>query len=340
MSDQIFEVNCGFFDSIEHDRLYSAEQMNRPYKRIITNGVFATPNGTPSTDLQVLSINNGMNIIVKVGEALFGDKWFENPADIPITVQNNNSIVPRRDSIIAQVDKTLNGRKGNIVYRCGEASSNPMPPEINNDDNIIEYRIANIYVGAGAVTIGQENITDLRGSEECPWITSLIKQVDTSELFRQWEEAYNKYYDESTEEFETYTETRKEEFDQFLDNLTSQLEVATNLILLNSDYISNQTVTNIPINIPSYDKDTDVLMVFINGLRATENLNYTINNNGTSIDLKVELTSGQSVNFLVLKSVIAADIQTTITMIQNLNRTIATMQSEIEDLQRRIPEGT
>ena len=52
MSEQIFNVECGFFHSMNGDREYFATDMNRPYKRVITNGVFATPAGTPSTDLQ------------------------------------------------------------------------------------------------------------------------------------------------------------------------------------------------------------------------------------------------------------------------------------------------
>lgn len=331
MADQTFQVNCGFFDSINQDRLYSADEMNRPYKKVITNGVFATPSGTASTDLQVMAAG-GMNVTVAQGDAIIGDKWFNNPAVIPITITNNNSVVPRIDSIIAQVDKTQNGRVGNIVYREGTASSNPVAPALSSNESIAEYRLANVYVTPSAVLINQSNITDMRGSGDCPWITSLIQQVDTSTLFNQWQNAYENYFNESTEEFEDYTETRQEEFDQFLENLTSELTVATNVIMLTNNYISTGTVSNIPIGIPSYDPDTDVLMVFVNGLRVTEGYNYTINANETSIDLKVAITTGQTVNFLVLKSVIAADIQTTVTMIQQLNSDIAEIQSDYNTL--------
>lgn len=331
MADQTFAVNCGFFDSIDKDRLYSADEMNRPYKRVITNGVFATPSGTPSTDLQVMASGNSMNITVAAGEALFGDKWFQNPAILAITVPSNSSIVPRRDSVVAQIDKRQVGRVGNIIYRTGTPSSTPVAPSINTIDNVIEYRVANIDVPAGAVAISQANITDLRGSSECPWITSLIQQVDTSTLFNQWVTAYNNYYTESTEDFENWSEEKKAEFEQFLENLTSELTVATNVIMFTNNYISKGTVTTVPIGIPSYDKTTDVLMVFINGLKATEGENYTIGNNSDTITLKVELIAGQIVNFLVLKSVIAADIQTTVTMIQQLNAEIADLK-ETTDL--------
>lgn len=55
MAEQKFSINAGFFDSINADRLYAASEMNRPYKRIINEGVFATPQGIPSTDLMVNS---------------------------------------------------------------------------------------------------------------------------------------------------------------------------------------------------------------------------------------------------------------------------------------------
>ena len=68
MADQNFNVKSGFFNSINSDRLYNAEDMNRPYKRIIADGVFATQSGNPSSDLQAVSAGSGMNIIVKAGQ--------------------------------------------------------------------------------------------------------------------------------------------------------------------------------------------------------------------------------------------------------------------------------
>lgn len=309
MNDQIFNVNCGFFDSINKDRLYSADEMNRPYKRVITNGVFATPQGTPSTDLQVLTANDGMNIIVKAGEGLFGDKWFESPADIAITVPTNTNTVPRRDSVIVQIDKRTNGRKGSIIYRTGTPSSNPMPPDLSTINNVIEYRIANIYVSASAVYIGQDAITDLRGSSECPWITSLIEQVDTSQLYNQWQAAYAKYYKDETTAF-----------NNFMKSLTQELSVSTNIIMLESHYTSTAEVTEIPINITGFDQTKDVLMVFVNRLRATPGVDYTLTTaDNSKITLTNSITANQSVNFLVLKSVVAADDATALQLMTEIS---------------------
>ncbi len=78
--------------------------------------------------MQVFAARNGMNIIVSTGYALIGDKWFENPSDLMITLSQNSEVLTRIDSIIAQVDKTQPERRGNIVYRQGLASSNPTHP--------------------------------------------------------------------------------------------------------------------------------------------------------------------------------------------------------------------
>lgn len=249
MADQVIQVNCGFFDSINEDRLYSAEQMNKPLFRVISNGVFATPDGTPSTDLQVLSADNGMNIIIKSGDAFFANKWFENPADIPLIVPNNTAIVPRRDSVIAQVNKNSTGRVGNIVYRAGEPGSNPQAPSINTDSNIIEYRIANIYVDAGATTISQSNITDLRGSSECPWITSLVQQVDTSELFRQYQDWFEERKQQAEDDFDDFEKTEEQEFLTWFNNIKGQLsEDAAGNLQEQIDDINENTYTKTQID--------------------------------------------------------------------------------------------
>ena len=323
MADQVFSVNSGFYNAVENDRTYSADDMNRPYKRIVSNGVFATPEGTPSTDLQVVSASGAMNITVNAGEGIFADKWFENPTAITITVPANSAVLPRVDSVIVQIDETQSGRVGNIVYRTGSPASSPSAPSINEEANITEYRVANIYVAPSANAINQDAITDLRGSSSCPWVTSLIYQVDTSVLWEQWNAAYQNYYDSSTADFEEYTEEQREAWEQFLQNLTSQLTVSTNVIMLQNNYVAQSSVSSVPIGIPSYNKATDILQVYVNGLRATENVQYTVNSAGTIISLTAPVRAGETVNFVVFKSVIAAGLQTTVTLIQELNAKLA-----------------
>lgn len=322
MADQNFSANCGFFDSINRDRLYTAEQMNKPYKRLVSNGVFATPTGTPSTDLQVVSAGSGMNIIVKKGEGIFADKWFEFPNDTTITVPANVTLLSRRDSVIVQIDKRQSGRIGRVVYRTGTPASYPLPPDLSTTENLIEYRVANIYVAPSANYIGQDAIVDLRGSDECPWVTHLLKQVDTSTLYAQWQAAYQAYYNQETERF-----------NEFMRQLTEELTVNTNIIKLESHYVS---VTNgetvIPINIADYNKSQDVLIVRVNRLFASEGTDYTINSAGTNITLTKDIYAGQNVDFLVLKSVVIGDNEHVVELVQELSSNVSSLNTDVTAL--------
>ena len=268
-SDVKYNVNAGFFDAINEDRTYSADDINRPYRRLVSNGVFATPKGEASDDLQVFSANNGMNVIVSAGNAIIGDKWFENPSDLIITISQNSEVLSRIDSIVAQVDKTQAGRVGNIVYRQGSASSNPVHPEINTEENIFELRLADIIISPSCVKVTQDLITDCRGSNECPWVTSLIYQVDTSTLYAQWQAAYQKYYEDQEAEHDEYFT----EFKQAMANFFSQEENAFDTWFQQMiDHLSEDAAGNLQLQI---DNLTQMLMESISAL-ITEDGDYLV----------------------------------------------------------------
>ena len=101
MEDTSYPIEkCGFFDSVNQDRLYSAEDMNQPYKRLVSNGVFATPAGDPSNDFRVVAAS-GLTVTVKAGQGIFGDKWFSMASDLAVNVPVNSGIENRLDSIIS-----------------------------------------------------------------------------------------------------------------------------------------------------------------------------------------------------------------------------------------------
>lgn len=305
MADTIFSnVNCGFFPSQNSDRLYTADDMNKPYNRLVSNGVFATQNGTPSTDLQVLA-GSGMVINVSKGQGLFGDKWFENPAVIAITVPNNTQVNPRIDAVIVQINTSAAVRAGRIIYRTGTAASNPVAPALNSGTGVVEYRLANVYVAASAAAITQGNITDARGSAECPWVTSLVQQVDTSTLFNQWQTAFQELYASASAAVTSYLTEAQEDWDDFFDQLTSSITAVANVQTLQSTQTASAGQTSFSINVPSYNASTDVLMVFINGLMARSSM-YSVS--GSTLTLVNALGAGDVVTCLVFKSLVTGDL--------------------------------
>lgn len=306
-------IKGGFFDSVNGDRKYSADEMNRPYNRVITEGIFATPQGTPSTDFQVISAT-GMKIIVKKGEGLVGGKWAASEDDITITVPANGGTATRFDSVFLRVDNLLNAREVSIQYRTGSTSV----PQKEENAQVKEYRIANIYVAAGATSISQGSIVDLRGSSECPWITSLIKQVDTSALFAQYQAAYQEYFDEA-----------KAEFKEWAESVANELSPYITIAHFASDFTTvDSETTVIPINIPSYDKSKDVLYVFVNGLRLAPTTDYTISEDSTSITLTKALYANAKVDFQVLQSTAVISPEDTLEKLQQLGAKIAPLLSD------------
>ena len=336
MADQIINVKSGFYDAIENDRLYSADEMNMPYKRLVADGVYATPEGTPSTDLQVMA-SSGMTIVVKAGNAIIGAKWVESAADIGIVVPSNTDISARIDSVIAQVNKNPSGRTGNIVYRTGTPGADPQPPDINAESGIVELRLANIVVAPGAVEITDSVITDCRGSSECPWITSLIQQVDTSTLYQQWQAAYQEYYDETTANIALYMQEQSEAWQEFFDSATQTFTVIAYFKFTGS-YTTTQTTTTITIPIPAFDKSTDILGVYINGLYAAEGIRYTLNDAGTAIILTAPLSAGQTVYFECLHAILPTNIQTAVELINEIREDITDIQGDIESIEDNVAD--
>ena len=95
---------------------------------------------------------------------------------------------------------------------------------------------------------------------------------------------------------------------------TQKQELKQNITTINKEYKSTYNVTGettiIPINISRYNKDVDVLEVYVNGLRLIENTDYTVTS-ATQITLKKVLEAGNEVHFICEKSISAttADLE-------------------------------
>lgn len=288
-------IRCGFFNSVGQDRLYSAEDMNEPYKALVSNGVFATQKGTPSDYLQVVA-QSGLTVKVKAGRGIFGDKWFLSDSDISLTLNAPNVTLSRIDSIVVRIDRSESVRNASIIVRTGVASSSPVAPEMFRDDYVTEYRLADIKVNSGATAISQSNITDMRGSADCGWVTSLIQQVDTSTLYIQWQTAFDEWFKDVKETLSTSTLIRSYE----------------------STYTTSvQDETAIPINISQFNRNLDILQVYINGLLLIKGVEYAITDN-TKITLTNGVDTGTPVSFVVYKSIDGSDAESVVQQVYEL----------------------
>lgn len=261
---------CGFFNSINKDRLYNANDMNNPYKRIVSNGVFARKNPEKSTDFQVLA-NDTMGVVVSVGDGIFKDKWARLTAPLNITLATSHTLLNRIDSIVVKVDESDEVRAGSIQVKSGEYAEEPTPPSLEDTDLIKEYRLANILVEANAEKITQANITDCRPSAECGWITNLLWDSDISATYAQWQAQFYEWFQTVKNEVST---------------LTGDVSWGKSYYKTTADGEDEITLT-----LTDYDPNFDLLQVYVSGLLLAENVDYAFD----SENKKIKLTNGLDV---------------------------------------------
>lgn len=210
-----------FFNSINHDRRYKAEDWAEYFKSFIGNGVF--PN--PSTSLQVIA-SNEMTVQVMAGKAWINGYFYLNTDNLNIKLDNADGQLNRIDRIVVCWD--LNERKMSVKVKPSAYSADPTPAQLQRDATKYEIALADVYVGKGATEIRQNNITDLRlNSGLCGVVTGVVKQIDTTDIHNR----VNAEIEEVKGELSQYKQDEKALFDSWFASIQNILsgDVAANL---------------------------------------------------------------------------------------------------------------
>ena len=270
-------VTYGFFNSVDGDRKYSADQMSNYFKGLISDGVYE---GLGSA--LVVTAGDGMTVNVGTGRAIIDCKWinFDGVESLPISPASPTQA--RYTAVVIRLDRE--NRQMVLTTVDGEPAASPVMPEIGDD----ELCLAMVYVTANAVSISQVNITDMRGSQHCLWVTGLINQLDTSTLFLQWQAA----------------------FEEFFEALTGRLQVNTYIQEYRKSVTLDGSATTVTLDMTGYTyADTDIIRIHINGLLAKEGTDYSITVvSGVASLSGLPAVSGTEVDIEVLKSKIGMQV--------------------------------
>lgn len=191
--------SSGFFDSIDlgsgnYDRSYTASQFAHYFSLFIKNGVFANPTRT----LQVFASSEpNMEVSIDPGSAWINGYWFTVAENFPeiFTVGTANPTLSRIDSVV--IGWSSENRLITPYIKQGSLSSNPVPIELQRDAERYEIELAQITVQAGASSITQSNIKDMRqDSSRCGIVKGTIEEIDTTDLFAQFTDAFNTWFEE------------------------------------------------------------------------------------------------------------------------------------------------
>ncbi|MCR0333846.1 hypothetical protein MKA37_22175 [[Clostridium] innocuum] len=306
-------IKYGFFNSVNGDRLYDANDFNYGLRKLISNGVFATP----SDNLQVIA-GSGMSVVIKKGEARLDWKWFISDADEIISITASDVSLNRIDRVVIRLDFTA--RTIDFMIKKGASATNPVAPAIERTSAVFEIGLALVSVPKQTTAITQSLITDTRlDAGVCGVVTGLVDQVDTTTLFTQYQTAF---YEDRT--------SNNAAFSIWFAGIKEQMSTSTLIRKFTNVTTSTAGQKVFDIGIPGYNTTLDILEVYINGLRTAETIDYT--HDATHVTLTKPLDAGQQMEIVIWKSIDGADAVTVIEQVEQLQETVVDLQKQIDEL--------
>ena len=175
-------VTSGFFNSVNHDRKYNAEEISSIFDGIILDGVYQ---GFGEA-LKVSGTSTANQVKIGSGRAWFNHTWTLNDEALYLTIPSGNSTYPRIDAIVLEVNNDTSVRQNSIKCVTGTAASSPQRPTLTKTSTVHQYPLAYINRPKGTSnTISASDIENKIGSAECPIVTGVLEVLDDDRFIAQ-----------------------------------------------------------------------------------------------------------------------------------------------------------
>lgn len=201
----------GFFNSVDHDRLYDATDISRLFDGLIRDGIFASIG-----DCLVVKQSNQMNVTVGTGRAWFNHTWSYNDALYPVTIPPSEILMDRIDAVVLEINSVESVRANSIKLIKGTPSSTPAKPVLTNAKEIHQYPLAYVTVGKEVTSIRQADIENCVGTSACPFVTGILEVISIEQLIPQWKDILNRFVEENTANFNTWMNGEKQNYQAWL----------------------------------------------------------------------------------------------------------------------------
>lgn len=219
----------GFFNSVDHDRLYDATDISRLFDGLIRDGIFASIG-----DCFVVKQSNQMNVTVGTGRAWFNHTWSYNDALYPVTIPPSEILMDRIDAIVLEINSVEAIRANSIKLIKGTPSSTPTKPALTNTKEVHQYPLAYVKVGKEVTSIRQADIENCVGTSACPFVTGILEVISIEQLIPQWKDILNRFVEENTANFNTWMNGEKQDYQAWL--AAAKKEIADWEATSKSDY--------------------------------------------------------------------------------------------------------
>lgn len=203
----------GFFNSINKDRRYPAEEWANYLKVYFTNGVF-------NNGLGVIA-NDDMTITIREGHANLEGYRYTNTSNLTMGIEVADGILKRIDNVVIRLDLTKRLISAQIIK--GTFSEDPSAPDLVRSSTIFDIKLAEIYIDRGITSITQSAITDTRpDTEVCGIVASTVTTLNLTEVYMQLYTKYNELIEQHNQDFNSWFTTTTESADSLFNNIDTQ----------------------------------------------------------------------------------------------------------------------
>lgn len=185
-------LTYGFYNSINHDRTYSAEDMSEIFNGIINDGIFQNI----GNHMAVSPGSDGLSVNIGTGRAWFDGTWSLNDSIYVLTFEDAPYVAnySRIDAVCLKVDKTNSVRANSFVVVKGtETSQDPSKPSLPSTDVTFYHPLAYVTIKNGDTAIAASAIENNIGIEPTPFVTGILETVEISELLTQWQAQWDEW---------------------------------------------------------------------------------------------------------------------------------------------------
>lgn len=212
-------ITCGFYNSLDHDRKYDAREFGQLFDGIIRDGIFMSI----GTCFMATADGEDMGVIIGAGHAWFNQSWTNNDSPMALYLDQSEVLLDRIDTIVIEVNGSIDVRDNTVKIIKGTPSSNAVRPELVNDDDIHQYPICDIFVGAEVDYITQADITNRVGTEDTPFVTGILETVHTDELLIQWQDEFRRWFSAQKIDLDQWTNEQKTLFYAFVAEIEREM---------------------------------------------------------------------------------------------------------------------
>lgn len=233
-------IKSGYFNSIDKDRPYNAEDMTNYFEGLISDGVYASVG-----DQLEVKPGGGMSVTVGTGRAMIDCRWIRVTALQRLTLAAADTVSGRYDIVAVKLDLRKEYRQMTLELFENETDI----PEDTDEEKYLA--LARIHIKANATSVAESDIEDLRKSKRCGYVTALNQVSGIGQ------------------------------------------KIAGGLS-------TTATSLNISGMCPNFDRKSDYLLVFKNGLFLTLNEDYKIEDDSTTVKL-LKPNAGSQIEIVIIQ---------------------------------------